>query len=247
VTLSAENGRWQLDLEQLIDTLQPGTKAVVLNSPNNPTGWVMSAEEQTAVLEHCRKLGIWIIGDDVYSRLYRHGPAAPSFLTLADQQDLVISVNSFSKCWSMTGWRLGWITAPAELEAKLGQLTEFNTSCTPGFIQAAGIVALQQGEADIVDLLQKIYAGYALAETRLSHFERVQFVQPDGAFYCFFKLDGLQDSVSTAKEILHKTKVGLAPGIAFGDEGEGYLRLCYAQPIDVLEQAFDRLTPFLSA
>ncbi|MES0884642.1 pyridoxal phosphate-dependent aminotransferase [Roseibium sp. SCP14] len=240
-------GRWSLDVEDLIADLTPGTKAVVINSPNNPTGWTMTADEQRLVLEHCRKHGIWIIADDVYTRLYRHGRHAPSFLSIAEPEDLLISINSFSKCWSMTGWRLGWIVAPAEFEAKLGQLTEFNTSCTAGFVQDAGVVALRDGEEEVAALLEKIRAGYEVTSQRLSAFSRVEFIKPDGAFYSFFRVDGLTDSFAAAREILTETKVGLAPGVAFGPQGEGYLRLCYARPVDVLEQAFDRLEPFLSA
>ena len=206
----------------------------------------MSAEEQRLVLEHCRRHGIWIVADDVYSRLYRHGRHAPSFLSIAEPEDQLISVNSFSKCWSMTGWRLGWIVAPAAFEAKLGQLTEFNTSCTAGFVQEAGIAALGDGEEEIASLLSKIQAGYEITTDRLNTFSRVEFIEPDGAFYCFFRVDGLTDSFAAAGEILEQTKVGLAPGVAFGPQGEGYLRLCYAQPADVLEEAFVRLEPFLS-
>lgn len=246
VAIAPKNGHWSLDLQELIDLITPGTKAVIINSPNNPTGWTMCERDQRSLLEHCRKLGVWIVADDVYTRLYRHGTHAPSFLSIADPNDLLISVNSFSKCWSMTGWRLGWIVAPAALEKKLAQLTEFNTSCTPGFIQDAGIVALRDGEDEVSSLLTKIQLGYEITAKRLSQFSRVEFIEPDGAFYSFFRIEGLKDSFSAAQEILEKTKVGLAPGIAFGTSGEGYLRLCYAQPVDVLEEAFNRLEPFLS-
>jgi aspartate/methionine/tyrosine aminotransferase len=246
VAITPKGGHWALDVEELIAALTPGTKAVVINSPNNPTGWTMSAEEQHLVLEHCRRHCIWIVADDVYSRLYRHGRHAPSFLSIAEPEDQLISVNSFSKCWSMTGWRLGWIVAPAAFEAKLGQLTEFNTSCTAGFVQEAGIAALGDGEEEIASLLSKIQAGYEITTDRLNTFSRVEFIEPDGAFYCFFRVDGLTDSFAAAGEILEQTKVGLAPGVAFGPQGEGYLRLCYAQPADVLEEAFVRLEPILS-
>lgn len=246
VAIAPKDGHWSLNVEELIAALTPETKAVVINSPNNPTGWTMSFEEQHTVLEHCRAHGIWIVADDVYTRLYRHGRHAPSFLSIAEPDDRLISVNSFSKCWSMTGWRLGWIVAPAMFEAKLGQLTEFNTSCTAGFVQAAGIVALQDGEDEIAALLEKIQTGYELTAERLSTFSRVEFIEPDGAFYCFFRVDGLTNSFAAAVDILEQTKVGLAPGVAFGPQGESYLRLCYAQPADVLEEAFVRLEPFLS-
>lgn len=246
VTLTPQNGRWELDIETLIATLTPETKAVVINSPNNPTGWTLSAADQKCVLEHCRQYGIWIVADDVYTRLYRHGQHAPSFLSIAEPDDLLISVNSFSKCWSMTGWRLGWIVAPAACETKLAQLTEFNTSSTAGFVQDAGVVALRDGEAEIANLQAKLQTAYEMTAHELGKFSRVEFIQPDGAFYSFFRVDGMNDSLAAAMTIIEETKVGLAPGIAFGEDGEGYLRLCYAQPVEVLERAFKRLTPFLS-
>ena len=246
LTLAPKDGRWELDIEALIAALTPETKAIVINSPNNPTGWTMSAADQKLVLAHCRKHGIWVVADDVYTRLYRHGHHAPSFLSIADPDDLLISVNSFSKCWSMTGWRLGWIVAPAACETKLAQLTEFNTSSTAGFVQDAGVVALRDGEAEIANLQAKLQTAYEITAHELGKFSRVEFIQPDGAFYSFFRVDGLNDSLAAATTIIEETKVGLAPGIAFGEDGEGYLRLCYAQPVEVLTRAFKRLTPFLS-
>ncbi|NRA14247.1 MAG: pyridoxal phosphate-dependent aminotransferase [Oceanospirillaceae bacterium] len=246
IALTPKNGTWNIDIDQLVAMLTPEVKAVIINSPNNPTGWTMTAEDQQVILDHCRKHSIWIVADDVYARIYRHGKTAPSFLSIADPDDLLISVNSFSKSWSMTGWRLGWIVAPALLEAKFAQLTEFNMSCTAGFIQEAGLAALKYGEDEVTTLLNRIEAGYKFSATQLSSFERVEFIQPDGAFYCFFRVVGLTDSLAVAKDILHETGVGLAPGIAFGATGESYLRLCYAQPLDLLEKAFERLTPFLN-
>lgn len=246
VPLSVQAGKWALDMEALLAALTPQTHVFIVNSPNNPTGWAMSADDQKIVLEHCRKHGIWVVSDDVYARLYRHGDVAPSFLSIADPEDRLLSVNSFSKCWSMTGWRLGWIVAPKALEEKLGQLTEFNTSCTPGFVQDAGIVALHDCEDEVGTLSAKIKTGYQIASDRLGRFSRVNFIEPDGAFYVFFKVEGIADSLKAAFDIMHSTKVGLAPGVAFGETGEGYLRLCYAQPKDVLEQAFDRLEAVLS-
>jgi aspartate/methionine/tyrosine aminotransferase len=245
--LTVAQGRWTLDMERLLAALTPQTRVFVVNTPNTPTGWAMGAEDQKTVLEHCRKHGIWVVADDVYARLYRHGRTAPSFLSLAAPEERLLSINSFSKCWSMTGWRLGWVVAPAALEAKLGQLTEFNTSCTAGFIQEAGIVALRDCEDEVTRLTGKIQRGYNIAAAHLGRFSRVEFIEPDGAFYLFFKVDGMEDSRQAAFDILHQTKVGLAPGVAFGPEGEGHLRLCYAQPEAVLQQAFERLAPALSA
>lgn len=245
--LEVKSGVWHLDLASLLLALTPETKAIVLNSPNNPTGWVMSGQDQATLLAHCRKYHIWIVSDDVYSRLYADGSYAPSFLTLVSADDLFVSINSFSKAWSMTGWRLGWVVAPWFLEKTLAMLSEFNIAGPPGFIQKAGEIALKEGENELSDLTEKLTKSYELASDRLSKMNRVNFIESKGAFYCFFSVNGVTDSMALAREILTNTKVGLAPGIAFGAAGEGYLRLCYAQPEEVLIEAFDRLEPYLNA
>ena len=240
-TLFARDGRWHLDMEELLTKLTHKTKALLINSPNNPTGWVCSAEEQKTILDHCRKQGIWIVADDVYARLYQHGSLAPGFQHLANEDDLLISINSFSKAWSMTGWRLGWITAPAALEKTFAHLTEFNIACPAGFIQEAGLAMIEQGEAEVSLLQHRLSKALTLTRSRLKHLAGVSFIEPDGAFYCFFSVRGLTDSLAFAHAILEQTKVGLAPGLAFGPAGEGYLRLCYAQDEQILNEAFDRL------
>lgn len=240
-TLIARDGRWHLDMEELLAKLTDKTKALLINSPNNPTGWVCSAEEQKTILDHCRKQGIWIVADDVYARLYQHGSLAPGFQHLANADDLLISINSFSKAWSMTGWRLGWITAPASLEKTFAHLTEFNIACPAGFIQEAGLAMIEQGEAEVSLLQHKLRKALTLTRTRLKHFEDISFIEPDGAFYCFFSVKGLTESLAFAHALLEQTKVGLAPGLAFGPAGRGYLRLCYAQDEQFLNKAFDRL------
>ncbi|GIR78095.1 MAG: aminotransferase [Alphaproteobacteria bacterium] len=240
-TLIARDGRWHLDMEELLAKLTHKTKALLINSPNNPTGWVCSVEEQKIILDHCRKQGIWIVADDVYARLYQHGSLAPGFQHLANADDLLISINSFSKAWSMTGWRLGWITAPASLEKTFAHLTEFNIACPAGFIQEAGLAMIEQGEAEVSLLQHRLRKALTLTRTRLKHFEDISFIEPDGAFYCFFSVKGLTDSLAFAHSLLEQTKVGLAPGLAFGPAGGGYLRLCYAQDEQFLNKAFDRL------
>lgn len=241
ITLTARDGRWHLDMDLLLDKLNNKTRALMVNSPNNPTGWVCSAEEQKIILEHCRKQGIWIVADDVYARLYQHGPLAPGFQQLANTDDLLISINSFSKAWSMTGWRLGWITAPANLEKTFAHLTEFNIACPAGFIQEAGLAMIEKGEEEVSLLQHRLRGALKLTRDRLQRFEDISFIEPDGAFYCFFSVRGLTDSLAFAHALLEQTKVGLAPGLAFGPAGEGYLRLCYAQDESVLDEAFDRL------
>ena len=147
----------------------------------------------------------------------------------------------------MTGWRLGWLVTPPQMEAPLAMLTEFNVACAPPFVQAAGVSVLESGEGFVADQRDKLGTAYALIAERLRGLNRVEFVEPDGAFYAFFRVHGLSDSLQTAKDILAETKVGLAPGIAFGPQGEGFLRLCYAQPEPVLNEALDRLSAFWAA
>lgn len=241
VALEAKNGRWSLDMDRFLAALTSQTKAVLINSPHNPTGWAMPQSDLQVLLEHCRLHGIWIVSDDVYARLYRADTVAPSLVSIATPEDRVISINSFSKAWSMTGWRLGWINAPEELVPVFAMLTEFNIAGPAGFVQAAGVTALSDGERDIDDLKSKLASSYTVMAAALERIDGITFLQPDGAFYCFFRVDGMRDSLSTARYLLRHSKLGVAPGVAFGDAGEGCLRLCYAQPADRIEEAVDRL------
>ena len=200
----------------------------------------MPADAQKQLLHHCRKQGTWIVSDDVYSRLYQHGNAAPHIMSLAHPEDRIISINSFSKAWSMTGWRLGWIAAPPELETIYAQLTEYNMSCTAGFVQQAGRAMIEEGEAEVRQLQVRLDKSYQLIKSRLQAIEDVDFMDPDGAFYSFFSVAGMTNSVGFCKALLKTTGVGLAPGLAFGPAAEGYVRLCYAQDTQLLTKAFDQ-------
>ena len=240
IPLMPENGHWHLDMDRLLDSLTPDTKAVLVNSPNNPTGWVMPADAQQILLNHCRKQGIWIISDDVYSRLYQHGDAAPHMMSLCAPEDRVISVNSFSKAWSMTGWRLGWLAGPPELEPIFAQLTEYNISCSAGFIQEAGQAMIEHGEGEVRQLQTRLTESYQVTKARLQAIADVDFIDPDGAFYSFFSIHGMRNSTGFCKALLKTVGVGLAPGLAFGTEAEGYVRLCYAKEPALLNDAFDR-------
>jgi aspartate/methionine/tyrosine aminotransferase len=234
---------WILDTNQLLAQLSPGTKAVIINSPNNPTGWVMPREQMQIVLDHCRKHGIWIISDEAYSRLVFDGSyQAASFLDIAHENDLLLVANTFSKSWQMTGWRLGWIVAPSSLMNDLSKLIEFNTSCAPGFVQQGGIAALKAGPSIITDFVDQLQQAATLMEQRLSAIEGIQMGRPRGAMYAFFKLKGRNDSLALAKHLVREHQLGLAPGIAFGPEAEGYLRWCFAKPIHILEDGLQRFT-----
>jgi aspartate/methionine/tyrosine aminotransferase len=256
VALRFERGGWRLDVDQLLDALTPGTCAVLINSPNNPTGWTLSAGEQRTILAHCRKHGIWIIADDVYERLYYEGAGgveggahaagcAPSFLDIAAADDRLVSTNSFSKAWLMTGWRLGWIVAPPALMADMGKLIEYNTSCSPVFVQRAGVVAVEQGEPTVAHTLTRFRKARDTLTLALSRIPRVETALPAGAMYAFFRVDGVTDSLDFCKRLVREAKLGLAPGSAFGPEGEGFVRWCFAASEDRLAEGIARLARFL--
>jgi aspartate/methionine/tyrosine aminotransferase len=261
---------WTLDLQRLLDALAPDVRMLWINSPGNPTGFVVDRAAQAAILERCRRTGTWIVSDDVYDRLYygddplsrrddgldvrderiggRDGGrgfaaarAAPSFLDLATPEDRVVSVNSFSKSWAMTGWRLGWLAAPAPLVAQLGKLIEYNTSCAPVFVQRAGIAAIEDGEPFVRETVARYREARDFVVGALRSLPRVRATPPPGAMYAFFAVEGERDSLSLAKRLVREARVGLAPGIAFGPAGEGFLRLCFASSTQRLAQAIDRL------
>jgi aspartate aminotransferase len=247
VALEAVQGRWRLDLDKLMDALTPDTGALFLNSPNNPTGWTLPAEDRAAILARCRAYGIWLVADDVYERL-SFGPAAsaPSFLPLAHPEDRLISTNSFSKAWRMTGWRLGWQVLPPALTEAVGVLLEYNTSCAPDFIQTAAIAALSQGEAEVASLRAELTGLRDLVVGGLRELPGVEAPEPEGGMYAFFRVAGCTDSVDLAKRLIAEAGLGLAPGGAFGDEGEGWLRWCFAARPEKNAEGLRRLAAYLA-
>ncbi len=246
VALAEGNAGWRLDLDRLFDSVDVRTRALFINSPNNPTGWMMEREDQEAVLEFCRVRGIWILADEVYDRIVYDRPRAPSFLDIAEDDDLVIGVNSFSKSWAMTGWRMGWLVAPDAFGHVLEKMNEYNIAGAPSMAQHAGIAALGQGEAFIAESVARYRRARDLVSERLAAMPRVGYVRPNAAFYAFFSVEGVSDSLAFAKDLLLRSGVGLAPGIAFGPAGEGHLRLCFASTPETLSRAMDRLEEALA-
>lgn len=246
VPLSFAATGWRLDIDALLDALTPDVRALLVNSPNNPTGWVMSAQEQRIVLAHCRKHGIWIISDDVYERYYYEGSVAPTFLDIADENDRVVSCNSFSKAWLMTGWRIGWLVVPRAVLPEIGKLIEYSNTCTPGFVQTAALCALEQGEPVIARTVARLRQARDHLAARLQEVPGVELAgAAPGAMYTFFRIQGVADSLSFCKDLVARGGLGLAPGTAFGPEGEGYLRWCYASAHDRLDEGVNRLSRFL--
>jgi aspartate/methionine/tyrosine aminotransferase len=242
VGLQPQNGRWRLDLDQLLAAITPATRLVLVNSPNNPTGWVIPEADRAPLLAHCRRLGVWLLSDDVYERLaYGPGKAAPSFLTLGDPEDRLISANSFSKTWRMTGWRLGWLVTPPSLEPEIGKLLEYNTSCAPDFAQAAAEVALRQAEPYVTALRADFAAKRERLWRGLGAMEGIETTLSDGGMYGLFRVAGETDSVGLAKRLIAEAGLGLAPGAAFGPESEGWLRWCFATADGAMDEGLSRL------
>ncbi len=241
VALEPAQGRWSLDLDRLMAALTPETRALFLNSPNNPTGWTLPAEDRAAILERCRRHGIWIIADDVYERLSYLGDHAPSFLEIAEEDDRVISTNSFSKAWRMTGWRMGWLTLPPSLVEPVGVLLEYNTSCAPDFIQSGAVAALEQGEPEIEALRTELLASRDQVVAGLRALPGIEAPTPDGGMYAFFRIAGRTDSMAVAKDLIERVGLGLAPGSAFGPEGQGWLRWCFAARPEKNAEGLQRL------
>jgi aspartate/methionine/tyrosine aminotransferase len=240
------DGRFSMDFDRL-DTLLEGARAFILNSPNNPTGWTATLEELETILALCRKHGVWLISDEVYSRLvYDGSTAAPSVLDVAEPGDRVMVANSFSKTWVMTGWRLGWLVVPEGARDAVTEIVEATHSCVAPFVQHAGLAAIAD-TATVEGFRAHCARGRELASAALAGLNGVRYAAPVGAFYAFVGVDGLTDSLELAKKLVTRHGVGVAPGIAFGDAGEGYLRLCFAQSAERMQRAMGRLRGGLRA
>ena len=237
---------WTLDLDRLLAALTPGTRALYINAPNNPTGWTITRDEQKTILEHCRRHGIWIVADDAYDRLwFGEENAAPAFLDIADERDRLVTTNTFSKSFLMTGWRIGWLVAPPELAVQVGKLIEYNTSCVPVFVQRAALAAVQAGEPVIRRTVERYRRARDFLIPKLNAIPRVQAATPTGAMYAFFRVDGMTDSLTFCKKLVVDASLGLAPGVAFGPEGEGFVRWCFASSEERLADGIERLAEAL--
>ncbi len=242
--------RYEIDWDAIEAALTPCTRLLVYTSPSNPLGWVATEEDQDRLLELSRRRGLWLLADEVYDRLWYEteelGTPVPSILRKATRDDAVIVVHSFSKSYCMTGWRLGWIVARQDLAAKATQMNEFIVSHAPAFTQKAGETALRDGEPELARMLARLKSNRDFCIDALSRMPDVTIPQPEGAFYLFPRIAGLKDSFGFCRQLLEETKVGLAPGVAFGAGGEGSIRICYAADRTVLDPAMERLEGFLS-
>jgi len=247
VALRPKDGAWGLDLDELRAAVTPRTRVLLVNAPNNPTGWTMTEAEQRALLNHCRSTGTWIVADEVYERVFfGDSPAAPSFLDIATPQDRLIVAHSFSKSFLMTGWRLGWLVLPEGGLDAAGKLLEFNSSCAPVFVQRGALAALAIADEFVPALISRLQAGRDRLLTGLQRLPGVTVAVPPGGMYAFFRVEGQDDSLALARRLVAEQGLGLAPGAAFGPEGEGWLRWCFAsKDLSRLDAGLERLADAL--
>jgi len=229
IALRPVQGRWMLDLDSLRAAVTPATRVLLVNAPNNPTGWTLTRDEQQAILAHCRATGTWIVADEVYERIhFGAGLTAPSFLDIASDDDRLVVAHSFSKSFLMTGWRLGWLVLPRGHLDAIGKLIEFNTSCAPVFVQRGGLAALKLAPEFVPTLVSHMRDCRDRLVSQLAALPSVEVASPPGGMYAFFRVKGQDDSLAFAKRLVEHHGLGLAPGVAFGEEGEGWLRWCFA-------------------
>jgi len=245
VALTEGANGWYCDIDRVEAAVTPHTKVIFVNTPANPTGWTADIETLKALLDVARRHGLWIIADEIYALFHYNGQRAPSFMDIMEPEDRILFVNTFSKNWAMTGWRVGWLKTHPSLERTFENLIQYSSSGVAQFLQRGAIAALDEGDDFLTAQVAQAKASRDLICRRLAETARVRFSVPPGAFYLFFKVDGMTDSTKAAFEIVDKALVGLAPGVAFGQAGEGYLRLCFHRKLEDVEEAADRLATWI--
>jgi aspartate/methionine/tyrosine aminotransferase len=248
VPMSFGNDGWSLDFERLAAAVTPRTRALFVVSPSNPTGWTATREDLIALLALARRHGLWIVADETYARFwYGEGPRAPSFFDVMEPEDRILFVNTFSKNWAMTGWRIGWISAHPKLGQVIENMIQYSTSGVAQFMQRAAMTAIERGESFVTHLIERARRGRDIACNTLGATGRCRFVPPLGAFYLFFSVEGETDTRRLVKRLIDEANVGMAPGTAFGAGGEKFLRLCFARNAEQLDTAVGRVAKVLSS
>lgn len=238
---------WRLDLDRLAAAVGSRTRALFVVSPSNPTGWTASPGDLGALLALARRSGCWIVADETYARYwYGDGERAPSFLDIMQPDDRILFVNTFSKNWAMTGWRIGWIGAHPSLGQVIENLIQYSTSGVAQFMQRAAVAALDRGESFVAHQVARARQGRDIVARALAATGRCRFAVPGGAFYLFFAVEGESDTRRLAMRIVDEAAVGLAPGTAFGAGGESFLRVCFARNGEELQAAMERVSAVLS-
>jgi len=243
-----DRGVFELDFEVLAATIDAADRPrmVIVDSPSNPTGWVITGEQRHELVELCRRRGLILMSDEIYDRLLFTGRPFPSAVNDLNGFDDIVVINGFSKTYCMTGWRVGYLVTHPERAAKMARMQEFVTSCAPSMAQVAAITALRDGEPFIAESLTRYQSLREIVTSRVSNIPEAKVANPQGGFYLFFSLKQSADSMGFCRRLLEETGVVLAPGIAFGESGEGWLRLCFANKPGALHEALTRVERFVA-
>ena len=245
VTLDQAGNGWACDVGRLEAAVTNRTKAIFVNSPSNPTGWTADIDTLRAILDLARRRNLWIIADEIYALFHYGGARAPSFMDIMDEEDRILFVNTFSKNWAMTGWRIGWLRVHPALQQTFENLIQYSTSGVAQFMQRGAIAALDEGDEFLAAQIERARQARDIVCNILGATGRARFSVPQGAFYLFFSVDGISDSRAAALEIVDRANVGLAPGTAFGEGGEAFFRLCFHRRLDQVEEAANRLAKWI--
>jgi aspartate/methionine/tyrosine aminotransferase len=242
----AVDDRWSLDLDRLEKAITPATRGLVVNSPGNPTGFTATYEELIAIRDLSRRHGLWIVADEIYGRLVYKGARAPSFHDVMSRDDRILFLQTLSKNWAMTGWRIGWLEAPPALGPVIENLVQYTTSGVPVFVQRAAVAAIESGETFIAEQIARMRKSRDIICEGLAATGRVRFAMPEAAFYLFCAIDGEEDTRRLAMRLVDEAGLGVAPGSAFGAGGEAYIRLCFARSPDQVAEATRRFSVWLA-
>jgi len=240
IPLLEESG-FGFDMAEFERRVSRKTRLIVLNSPQNPTGGVLSAEEIGRIAEIARRFRIPVLADEIYNRFLYEGSFA-SIASLPGMKELTIILDGFSKAYAMTGWRLGYGVMPPPLAEQLTRLMTNSASCTATFVQLAGVAALQGDQSESYAMVEEFRRRRDLIVDGLNRLPGVSCVRPRGAFYVFPNVKGLKrPSKEIATYLLDEAGVALLWGSAFGEFGEGYLRLSYAASRETIQKALERM------
>ena len=243
-----EENDYQIDLDQIESLITPKTKMLVINTPGNPTGVVQSYETLEKLAEIAKKHDLIVVSDEIYEKLVYDGAKHVSIAALPGMKERTITLNGFSKCYSMTGWRLGYVAAPVEFIKAMVRVHAYINTCAPSFVQEAGITALEKAEPDVQEMVKEYQRRRDYTVSAINAIDGLSCKTPGGAFYIFVNIKELgKTSAEMADYLLETAKIAAVPGSAFGPQGEGYIRLSYACSYERIVEAMERMKKAIEA